>query len=195
MFLNSFLSGFFYPLICYAHNEKVHPLRNALFRYGVAFDNNVPNLVTLRKAEPPKKEAPAAEPTKKETPQQQKVFTDEPIRERRTVFEGEIHKCPNCGEVLQSFVINCPTCGHEFRGAKNSTSVREFAAKLEEIERSRPVKKFGLKKALANQTEVSETDLRKISLIRSFVIPNTKEDLLEFLVLASSNFNLNISKL
>ena len=47
MFLNSFLSGFFYPLICYAHNEKVHPLRNALFRYGVAFDNNVPNLVTL----------------------------------------------------------------------------------------------------------------------------------------------------
>jgi len=190
MFLNSFLSGFFYPLICYAHNEKVHPLRNALFRYGVAFDNNVPNLVTLRKAEPPKKEAPAAEPTKKETPQQQKVFTDEPIRERRTVFEGEIHKCPNCGEVLQSFVINCPTCGHEFRGAKNSTSVREFAAKLEEIERSRPVKKFGLKKALANQTEVSETDLRKISLIRSFVIPNTKEDLLEFLVLASSNINL-----
>ena len=25
----------------------MHPLRNALFRYGVAFDNNVPNLVTL----------------------------------------------------------------------------------------------------------------------------------------------------
>lgn len=143
-----------------------------------------------RKAEPPKKEAPAAEPNKKETTQQQKVFTDEPIRERRTVFEGEIHKCPNCGEVLQSFVINCPTCGHEFRGAKNSTSVREFAAKLEEIERSRPVKKFGLKKMLENQNEVSETDLRKISLIRSFVIPNTKEDLLEFLVLAASNINM-----
>ena len=143
-----------------------------------------------RKAEPPKKEAPAAEPNKKENTQQQKVFTDEPIRERRTVFEGEIHKCPNCGEVLQSFVINCPTCGHEFRGAKNSTSVREFAAKLEEIERSRPVKKFGLKKMLENQNEVSETDLRKISLIRSFVIPNTKEDLLEFLVLAASNINM-----
>jgi len=48
MLLNSFLSGFFYPLNCYAHfAEKVHPLRNALIRYGVTFDNNVANLVTL----------------------------------------------------------------------------------------------------------------------------------------------------
>ena len=45
MFLNSFFKRIF--LICYAHNERVHPLRNALFHYGVAFDNNVPNLVTL----------------------------------------------------------------------------------------------------------------------------------------------------
>ena len=142
-----------------------------------------------RKVAPPKNEAPA-ESAKKETAQQQKVFTDEPIRERRTVYEGEIHKCPSCGEVLASFVANCPACGHEFRGAKNSTSVREFASKLEEIERARPPKKFGLKKALENQNQVSETDLRKISLIRNFVIPNTKEDLFEFLVLASSNINL-----
>ena len=48
MFLNSFLSGFFYPLNCYTHfAEKVHPLRNALFRYSVTFNNNVANLVTL----------------------------------------------------------------------------------------------------------------------------------------------------
>ena len=32
--------------------------------------------------------------------------------------------------------------------------------------------------------------MKKISLIRSFVIPNTKEDMLEFLILASSNINL-----
>ena len=48
MFLNSFLSGFFNPLIRYAlFAEKVHPLRNALIRYGVTFENNVTNLVTL----------------------------------------------------------------------------------------------------------------------------------------------------
>ena len=43
---------------------------------------------------------------------------------------------------------------------------------------------------LTNQNEVSETDLKKISLIRSYVIPNTKEDMFEFLILASSNINL-----
>lgn len=122
------------------------------------------------------------------------VSNEKTNNQRKTVFEGEIHKCPNCGEVLDSFEVNCPTCGHEFRGAKNALSVREFAAKLEEIERTRPTKGFGLKKMLANQLanqkEVSETDLKKISLIRSYVIPNTKEDMLEFLILASSNINL-----
>lgn len=109
---------------------------------------------------------------------------------RKTVYDGEIHKCPNCGEALASFIINCPSCGYEIRGAKNSTSVQEISAKLEAIEKSRPAKNSGLRSFFENQNEVTETDMRKISLIRSFVIPNTKEDLLEFLVLASSNINL-----
>lgn len=115
---------------------------------------------------------------------------DDVITERKTVFEGEIHKCPNCGEVLESFVVNCPSCGYEFRGAKNSSSVREFAAKLEAIEEARTSTDSVSKKKIQNQTEVSETDKKKISLIRSFAIPNTKEDLFEFLILASSNINI-----
>ena len=109
---------------------------------------------------------------------------------RKAVYEGEIHKCPNCGEAVNSFVANCPTCGHEFRGANSSTSVREFAARIDEIEMSRPAKSFSFKKVFEDQNEISETDRRKIALIRSFVIPNTKEDLFEFLVLASSNINM-----
>lgn len=35
--------------------------------------------------------------------------------ERKTVYEGYIHKCPNCGEVLNAFEMNCPTCGYELR--------------------------------------------------------------------------------
>ena len=53
---------------------------------------------------------------------------------------------------------------------------------MEEIERTRPTKGFGIKKILENPNEVSETDLKKISLIRSYVITNTKEDMLEFLI-------------
>lgn len=115
---------------------------------------------------------------------------EEELTERKVVYEGKIHKCPNCGEVLGSFQATCPACGYEVRDAKNSYSVREFAAKLEEIEHSRSSKGFGIKKMLQDQNEVNETDQKKINLIRSYVIPNTKEDLLEFLILASSNINL-----
>lgn len=111
--------------------------------------------------------------------------------ERKMVYEGYIHKCPNCGEVLDSFVVNCPTCGCELRGVTNSISVREFTAKLEEIERTRPTKRSGFKRVREDPNTVSATDQKKISLIRSFVIPNTKEDMLEFLILASSNINLH----
>lgn len=87
--------------------------------------------------------------------------------QRKTVFEGEMHKCPNCGEVLKSFASSCPTCGYEVRGAKSSQSIHEFALRI------------------AN----AETDAQKISVIRSFPIPNTKEDVLEFIILAATNFN------
>lgn len=41
------------------------------------------------------------------------VTGESTISQRKTVYEGNLHKCPNCGEVLNSFVTNCPTCGHE----------------------------------------------------------------------------------
>lgn len=110
--------------------------------------------------------------------------------QRKTVYDGEIHKCPNCGEILESFATFCATCGYELRGTKNSGSVREFAAKLEEIEHSRPPRKFSKNSIREAHSIISETDERKISLIRSFAIPNTKEDLFEFLVLAASNIDV-----
>ena len=133
----------------------------------------------------------AVSDTAEQTPKaQQPESPDGNPSERKTVYEGYIHKCPNCGEVLDSFAVNCPTCGYEFRGVKGAISVREFAKKLEEIENTRPTSRFGFKKIFENQNTVNETDMKKISLIRSFVIPNTKEDMLEFLILASSNINL-----
>lgn len=54
--------------------------------------------------------------------------------QRKIVYEGHIHKCPNCGEVLQSFVANCPACGYEIRDTYSVSFVREFAMKLEQIE-------------------------------------------------------------
>jgi len=90
---------------------------------------------------------------------------DEPITERQTVYEGKLYKCPNCGEVLKSFVTNCPVCGHEIRGVKTSSPVETLAKKVE---------------------QASSLDER-IELIANFYIPNTKEDIYDFFILAVSN--------
>lgn len=111
---------------------------------------------------------------------------------RKQEFAGKLYKCPNCGEVLKSFEINCPTCGYELRGTKASSAVKEFALKLEAIEARREYEKpRGIFSALEAQQRISKTDEQKISLIKSFSVPNSKEDMLEFMILATSNMNMN----
>lgn len=100
------------------------------------------------------------------------VSNEKTNNQRKTVFEGNIHKCPNCGEVLNSFTSNCPSCGYEIRGATNSAAVQEFAVKLTS----------------------AESRQEKIAIIRNFPIPNTKEDILEFMILASTNIGDNLEK-
>jgi len=115
--------------------------------------------------------------------------------QRKQVFEGSVHKCPNCGEVIEAFTLRCPSCGLEFRDAQAPSAVREFARKLEEIESHR--KEKGVASSVMDAlgiVHLDSADEQKISLIRSFSVPNTKEDVLEFLILASSNINETIYK-
>ena len=111
--------------------------------------------------------------------------------ERQQEFVGKIYKCPNCGQVLHSFVRNCPSCGLELRGIKATSAVKEFASKLEKIESERESDRLRLPFSKKDDKEqISKTDEQKISLIQSFSIPNTKEDMLEFMILATSNVNM-----
>ena len=111
---------------------------------------------------------------------------------RTSLYEGEIHKCPNCGEVLKSFEINCTACGYELRSVKASSAVKEFALKLEAIESNREYEKpRGLFARAEALQRISKADEQKISLIKSFAVPNSKEDILEFMILATSSINLN----
>ena len=111
--------------------------------------------------------------------------------QRKQEFAGKLYKCPNCGEVLKSFELNCPACGYELRGVKANSAVKEFALKLEAIESRREYEKpRGLFAAAAAHQRVSKTDEQKISLIKSFSVPNTKEDMLEFMILATSSMNM-----
>ena len=84
---------------------------------------------------------------------------------RKTVYDGNVHKCPNCGEALTAFASVCPTCGYEIRGKSAVASVQTFYSDLSK----------------AQTTEQMDR------MIRNFPIPNTKEDIIEFMILASSN--------
>ena len=114
--------------------------------------------------------------------------------QRKTVYDGELHKCPNCGELINAFVTICPACNYELRGAKASSIVKEFADKLEQIERTREAQKSHsfIGRLYGSDGQLNKTDEQKISLIRSFSIPNTKEDIFEFMILAASNIDLKL---
>ena len=114
--------------------------------------------------------------------------------QRKTIYEGELHKCPNCGELINAFVTKCPACDYEIRGKRASSSLKEFADKLEQLEMTREMQKSKsvISKLYGSDGQLNKTDEQKISLIRSFSIPNTKEDILEFMILAASNIDLKL---
>ncbi len=96
-----------------------------------------------------------------------------PSTERRTVYDGEIHKCPNCGSLLNAFAIRCDMCGYELRGSNVSSVVREFADEIKRLE----------------QEDGKASSNRIATHISTFPIPNTREELMEFLILSSSNIS------
>lgn len=115
--------------------------------------------------------------------------------QRQQEYAGKTIKCPNCGETLKSFNVNCPACGHEIRSATATGSVRELTLRLAQIEATRVVEKpRSIYKAAYSETIVSKTDEQKATLIRTFPIPNTKEDLFEFNILAKSNVDSKLYK-
>lgn len=99
---------------------------------------------------------------------------------REIVYEGNLHKCPNCGATVKAFLTVCPECGVEFRNTNSSAAIKEFVRKLEVLESNR-TSKVG-----------DPVDELVLNLIRNFNIPNNKEDIFEFIILAASNINMSV---
>jgi hypothetical protein len=112
---------------------------------------------------------------------------------------GSVKKCPACGAEIEAFQLKCPSCGHEFRDTKVASSIQAFFEKLDELDKkiaaegdNEPVggalgAMMGLDAITKMASGIGSIRKQKIDLIKNFPIPNTKEDLLEFIILASSH--------
>ncbi|MCF2621421.1 zinc ribbon domain-containing protein [Collinsella tanakaei] len=93
----------------------------------------------------------------------------------RETYQGSVVKCPACGEMLGSFTAYCPACGYELRDSERSASLSDFTKALVEVAHS-----DSSSAAIAISQQV---------LIKNFVIPNSKGDIFDFMMLAQSNIN------
>ena len=126
----------------------------------------------------------AASPSVPPVPQQSNPGT------RQQEFAGTVLKCPNCGAVISQTTAVCPECGHHITGQAAVSSVQAFSDKLMLLESRR--KGAGLGQIFG--VSVDPVDNQKLSLIRSFPIPNTIDDIQEFMLLAIANIDVGLSK-
>ncbi|MBK9413565.1 MAG: hypothetical protein IPN61_09120 [Bacteroidetes bacterium] len=117
--------------------------------------------------------------------------------------EGDIKKCPSCGAPAKAFSAKCNECGHEFRNIESSKSINELFSMIKnaeeqvrlEIQNEKPEKLWGIE----IKTNPLQANLRiataQESIISSFPISNTREDILEFLTLALPLATVQIKKL
>lgn len=84
-----------------------------------------------------------------------------------TTYDGKIYKCPNCGEILNAFQLKCSSCGYEIRSSSESQALSDFYEKLNS----------------------AKDEGQKIEIIKNFPIPDTKEDLINFMTWAVSNYD------
>ena len=129
---------------------------------------------------------------------------------------GDVKKCPACGAIAQSFATKCSDCGTEFRNIDASQNITKFFEKLDELESSRKDSLFDTQKQesgtsvgtlikwwifwwiliplklitfIINKSKPakwSTTDTRKEEMIMNFPVPNSREEIIEFITLSVS---------
>lgn len=110
---------------------------------------------------------------------------------RQHEYAGKIIKCPNCGAVINQTTAICPQCGHRITGQAAVSSVQLFESQLMALESRRKKSALGMFNVYAG---VDPVDKQKLALIQNFPIPNTIDDILEFILLAVSNIDVTLSK-
>ena len=108
---------------------------------------------------------------------------------RQQEYAGKVIKCPNCGTVISQTTAICPGCGIRITGQAAVNSVKRFNEQLMQIELTRKKAKF----MDVYTQSANPADTQKLSLIRSFPIPNTIDDIQEFMLLTVANIDRKLS--
>lgn len=100
---------------------------------------------------------------------------------KQTTKLGEIKKCPACGSPTKAFETICKDCGHEFKEVAALSSKQRLYEDLNNAEREEKQAPLSVMEKLQGPQAVNlRINQRKASIIASFPLPNTKEDILEF---------------
>lgn len=115
----------------------------------------------------------------------------EPTRSREA-YIGEVQRCKNCGCIVTERMAVCPDCGAELSGRQAVYSVELFQQKIAALEAQRGT--YAKKNFFERYMLADPVDQQEVALIRSFPIPNTVDDCLEFFLLALGSINVELSK-
>lgn len=98
--------------------------------------------------------------------------------------------CPNCGRQVPPMTLKCE-CGYEFTQQRAISSIQLLSEKLSNITLTKAEEKEIEEAADADQNGKREGFIvnKKINIISTFPVPNTKEDIIEFLALSVAGAN------
>lgn len=138
--------------------------------------------------------------------------------------KAQVRKCPACGAIIPSFSTVCPDCGAELSDIQSSKALEKFTDRLYQIEGRRQdnVQEENNKKigcgmivawiflypvfimyylvkymiAMSSDPKFDGVDKSKQDLILNTPVPNSKEDLLEFMIFCATRVeSLSLMKL
>ena len=132
-----------------------------------------------------------------------KLITE--IDNNQTTENAKSKKCPNCGASIKSFQTTCGYCHTEIFEIKIPNIIKDFSNGLVKI-KSKPLPKYDGKdsimkrmfgkdfnnvdaKAEFESKCIAQRDEEIANYIINYPVPNSKEDLTEFMILVSSNIN------
>lgn len=153
--------------------------------HKVGVVNDSPVSAPESKVESPTIPAPTVESVREESaPKTSKT-------QRQQEYVGKIFKCPHCGSVVNQSDAICGSCGFHLSGKEAIGSAMDFQQQLLKVEMTRQNQKVGF---WDRCEALDATDKQIVTLIKSYPIPNSIEDIVEFFHLAIGNIDVAKSK-